>query len=124
MGRPITLTSFGYLHGPPPEETAVFDVRDILRDPARVDGLLDSDGFDPAVRAAVMATSGAKELVVGWATLAPVVHEIAVGCAGGRHRSVALVEMLAGVLVALGYAVRVEHRDVHHPRVIKGDSDG
>jgi RNase adaptor protein for sRNA GlmZ degradation len=123
--NPLTLISFGYLHGAVPAAERVVDVRDTLRDPAAVRDLLDLDGRDEPVRRAVLTTSGALPLVFELAADALELpadqpRRIAIGCAGGRHRSVALAEAVADVLRALGNRVIVDHRHIHLPRVIKG----
>ncbi len=118
--RHIRLISFGYLHGPPPEADLTVDVRRYLRDPAAAAGLLAFDGRHPDVRRAVLDTPGTlttADVVAQFAIWFPTPQcVIAVGCAGGRHRSVALVEVLAESL-AVALDVSVEHRHVHLPRV-------
>jgi UPF0042 nucleotide-binding protein len=92
-------------------------------------GLLDRDGRDAAVRQVVLSTPGAATLLdivsqtvdVARATRKPMT--IAFGCAGGRHRSVALAEVLAGLLDAQGVTVDLEHRHVHLPRVVREGDD-
>jgi UPF0042 nucleotide-binding protein len=61
----LTLISFGYLLGPPPEADRAEDVRRRLRDPAaaRTNGILDVDGRDERVQQVVLGTPGAAELV-------------------------------------------------------------
>ncbi|MBP2341082.1 UPF0042 nucleotide-binding protein [Saccharothrix coeruleofusca] len=122
--NPIRIISFGYLHSPAPDAERVEDVRDRFRDPARVTGLLDLTGHDPRVRDAVLTTPGVRDLlddlaadIAGWPADRP--RRVAVGCAGGRHRSVAIAEELAAVLSADGWPVMVEHLHVHLPRVLK-----
>lgn len=121
----IKLVSFGHLHGAAPRADRVEDVRDRLRDPARLgQALLDSDGFNPAVQAVVEATPGARALLVNLVAYCLGAGDgeltVAIGCAGGRHRAPALVELLAKLLKAVGVEVEVVHRDVHLPRVLKG----
>jgi hypothetical protein len=120
----VQVISFGYLHGTPPDAHLVLDVRQYLRDPAAARNLLDLDGRDPRVAAAVMATPGAaasSATLTEFAAGFPHAHcVLAVGCAGGRHRSVALAEQVAGQLRRRGHAVTVEHRHVHLPRVVAG----
>ncbi|PRY00430.1 RapZ C-terminal domain-containing protein [Allonocardiopsis opalescens] len=124
----VRLISFGYLHSPPPAADLTANVREALRDPARVAGMLDLTGHHPAVQRAVHATPGARRLLLGLA--AHVARQrrdrpltIAIGCAGGRHRSVALVELLARRLRLIGRAATTEHLHVHLPRVVR-DIDG
>lgn len=121
----VRVISFGYLHAdPPPDAHLVLDVRRYLSDPAAVRHLLDSDGRDHRVAAVVSATPGAADTVavLTWfaATFPQPDCVIAVGCAGGRHRSVALAEAVTALLRRDGHPVTVEHRHVHLPRVLRG----
>ena len=122
----IRLISFGFLHlddAAPPAADRVEDVRDRLRDPAAAKSILDLDGRHPHVQKVVLSTPGARELLVNLADYAELPagpRVIAIGCAGGRHRAAALVELLARVLYERGHReVEVEHRHVHLPRVLK-----
>jgi UPF0042 nucleotide-binding protein len=119
----LTLISFGYLHDAAPTADLVLDVRRYLRDPAPDRKILDLNGFHPHVQAVVMKTPGAKETLTHLTRFAldlPAAYPgiIAIGCAGGRHRSVVLVEHLATRLVNAGCPVTVIHRHMHLPRVI------
>ncbi|MEU2287855.1 RNase adapter RapZ [Streptomyces sp. NPDC013178] len=129
---PITLTSFGYLHLPtdadghpaPPTADRIEDVRQRLHDPAAARDILDLDGRDPRVQAVVLATSGATELLdnlTAYALLPAGPRHIGIGCAGGKHRACALVELLAQRLLQRGVPVTVEHRHAHLPRVLEAD---
>ncbi|NUH42908.1 hypothetical protein HUF15_40530 [Streptomyces samsunensis] len=129
----ITLTSFGYLHLPtgpdgtpiPPTADRIEDVRDRLRDPAAARDILDLDGFDPRVQEVVLNTPGACELIdnlTEYASLPAGPRRIAIGCAGGRHRASALVELLAKALRERGREVNIEHLHVHLPRVLKQEA--
>lgn len=125
----ITIRSFGYLHDKPtdlPPADITIDLRRLLADPAHVpDGsMLDLTGLDPAVQAFVFATPGALDvlrhvigLVQSMDALKPTVADF--GCAGGRHRSVALAAALADELDAADYDVSVQHLHVHLPRIIR-----
>ncbi|WP_370973845.1 nucleoside 2-deoxyribosyltransferase domain-containing protein [Amycolatopsis sp. cg9] len=119
----VHLISFGFLHGPVPEADLVLDVRRWLHDPAAAKAILDLDGRDARVQQTVYGTPGAVELVEHAVHAAGVAHRgervLAFGCAGGRHRSVALAELAAGRLALRGYRVSLEHRDVHRPRVLR-----
>ncbi|SES20773.1 UPF0042 nucleotide-binding protein [Actinokineospora terrae] len=131
----VRIVSFGYLHSTPPAADLVVDVRQLLRDPARArdGGLLDLDGLNPLVRDAVMTTPGALHLADGVFTAAFHLHTlarkpvtVAFGCAGGRHRSVALAEHVAALLRTdptsdTAIPVSVRHLHVHLPRVLDGD---
>ncbi|MGM1064204.1 RapZ C-terminal domain-containing protein [Saccharothrix sp. Mg75] len=140
MSEPTTaalhVISFGYLHGQPPVADLVVDVRELLRDPARArnGGFLDLDGRHPVVRDAVMTTPGALDLAGGVYFAAFQLHTVAgkpvtlaFGCAGGRHRSVALAEHVANLFLndpeGDDIPVRVSHLHVHLPRVLRDGDD-
>jgi UPF0042 nucleotide-binding protein len=117
-----SIVSFGYKHGLPRDVDLVFDCR-FLPNPHWIDELRPLRGTDPEVRAYVMDQPETRafldELRNLFALLLPAyVREgkaylsIGVGCTGGRHRSVVLAGELAEVLSALGFAAKVEHRDV------------
>ncbi len=119
----VTLMSFGYKYGLPPDADAVADMR-FLPNPFWNDDLRALTGEDEAVREFVLAQQGASEFIDAYAAaLAPVLdgyqrenkaHSvIAVGCTGGKHRSVVMTRELAQRLSGLpGVAVRVKHRDL------------
>ena len=118
----VHLTSFGYKHGLPIDADIVMDVR-FLPNPHWDEALRPLTGHDPAVRDFVLERAPASEfldrfeqLLVG---LLPAYEAegksyltVAVGCTGGRHRSVAVVEELARRLREQGWVVRVGHRDL------------
>jgi UPF0042 nucleotide-binding protein len=121
-GMATTLVSFGFKHGVPIDADLVFDVR-FLPNPHFVDALRARDGRDPEVRAFIFEQPESQELLrrlqelLGF--LLPAYQRegkayltIAVGCTGGRHRSVAVVEELKRFLDAQGFAPRVVHRDM------------
>lgn len=124
------VTSFGYGHAPPPDATLVLDTRVLLRDPHVDPTLRQMTGLDAAVRERVMATPGAESLVTNTvdtvlALLAEAGNprgvrvDVAVGCVGGRHRSVALAAEVAARLRAAGVGVDVVHRDVDLPVLMR-----
>lgn len=127
----LRLISFGYLHCPtdaegrsaPPLADRVENVRHRLRDPAAARDVLDLDGHDPRVQQIVLDTPGARELLddlVDYAMLpAGGPSSIAIGCAGGKHRACALVNLLAQALIDRGRRVEVEHLHAHLPRVLR-----
>jgi UPF0042 nucleotide-binding protein len=121
-GLSVNLLSFGYKFGVPYDADLVFDCR-FLPNPFFVDALKAQDGRAPAVRQYVMEHPEGRELVarlhdlLGY--LLPRYQKegkayltVAIGCTGGRHRSVALVEELRAFVEARGVAVQVTHRDV------------
>jgi UPF0042 nucleotide-binding protein len=117
----ISLVSFGYKHGLPTDADIVLDCR-FLPNPFFVEELRPKTGIDPDVAAYVLDRPGAREflehvLALLRFTLPRYQREgksyltIAIGCTGGRHRSVVLVEELHARLAALGHRVLVRHRD-------------
>ncbi|MFE9744048.1 hypothetical protein ACFYOT_04000 [Saccharothrix saharensis] len=127
----VRVVSFGYLHSTPPTAELTLDVRRYLRDPARVRdaGLLDSNGLDTRVRDMVKTTPGADTALLASRLFAlALVHHgkpvtIAIGCAGGRHRSVALAELLAADLRSCGIPAQVRHLHIDLPRVLSDSDD-
>jgi UPF0042 nucleotide-binding protein len=121
-GLSVNLLSFGYKFGVPYEADLVFDCR-VLPNPFFVDALKAQDGRTPAVRRFVLEQPDGHELLrrlqdlLGY--LLPHYQRegkayltVAVGCTGGRHRSVALAEELREAVAAHGIPVNVTHRDV------------
>jgi RNase adaptor protein for sRNA GlmZ degradation len=121
-GLAPTLVSFGFKHGVPFDADLVFDVR-FLPNPHFVDALRALDGRDERVRTFVLSHPESKELLrrledflrfvlpcyerEGKAYLT-----VAIGCTGGRHRSVTVAEELRRFLAGLGYTPTVVHRDL------------
>ena len=121
-GLATSLVSFGFKHGIPFDADLVFDVR-FLPNPHFVDGLRALDGRDSRVRDFIFNSGPSRELlerlqdllrfVLPWYEREGKAYlTIAVGCTGGRHRSVALVEELRKFLDGLGFAPTVVHRDL------------
>jgi len=122
-GLQVTVLSFGFKRGTPREADLLFDVR-FLPNPHWVEELRPQDGRDAAVRDYVLGQPIAEpflERLEGLldVTLPGYVAErkryltIAIGCTGGKHRSVAIAEHVAAHLVDRPeLAVRVEHRDL------------
>ena len=122
----ITILSFGYLYGLPERADTVIGARG-LPNPYYVEALKHSSGLDPAVRDYVFSTPEAKEyfaccldlvrrriaLYAGYDSPLKEPLVIAVGCSGGKHRSVSMVHRLAEALEAEGTSVRVDHRDIN-----------
>jgi len=118
----VSLVSFGFKHGVPYDADLVFDVR-FLPNPHFVDRLRALDGRDPAVEEFVMSFSESRELLSrleGLLKFLLPLYEregkayltVAIGCTGGRHRSVMLVEALRSFLTGLGLSPIVRHRDL------------
>ncbi|GII01733.1 RapZ C-terminal domain-containing protein [Planobispora takensis] len=125
----VIVISFGYGHGIPPVADLSLDVRDSLRNPHHDPAMRQHTGLDEVVREHVMTTSGATDTVRFLTLIAlgllpqtstgrPV--RIAIGCVGGRHRSVALAEALASALDDLDISAATEHRDIAKPVLPKG----
>jgi len=128
----FTALSFGYLHTggrPPAEATVVIDVRVLLRDPHVDPALRALTGQHPAVQRKVLSTPGALELLERLTVLAASLMDLAaptgtdvvlaLGCAGGRHRSYVLAARLARYMARAGYPARAEHRHAHLPVVAR-----
>lgn len=119
----VTLQSFGFKYGLPADADIVADMR-FLPNPFWDERLRPFTGEDAEVREYVLAQEGAKEFLDAYsAALRPVLEGyqrenkshsvIAVGCTGGKHRSVVMVRELAGRLAAVpGVAVRMTDRDL------------
>lgn len=120
----IRLTSFGYKHGIPLEADLVFDVR-AAANPHWVPELRPLDGRSPEISSYVLGDPIGASLLQSVETyLAASVPayladgrgrlSVAIGCTGGRHRSVAIVEALARRLPAVAGSapIVVEHRDL------------
>jgi RNase adaptor protein for sRNA GlmZ degradation len=123
----VLVTSFGYLHGGPPLFTDIIvDLRYIIRDPITFPELT---GLDPRVKEHVLAAPASRVILDGLVRLVrgfvmgrgddgSMVH-VAVGCSGGRHRSVVLAAELAAELERVGVCVDVQHTDVRKPVVTR-----
>ncbi len=118
----VTVTSFGFKHGVPIDVDTVFDVR-FLPNPHWDENLRPLTGLDPAVSAYVLGHAIAGEFLGRVTSLLDLVLPayvaegrsyltVGVGCTGGRHRSVAVVEAVAEHLRAQGWHPRVSHRDL------------
>jgi UPF0042 nucleotide-binding protein len=121
-GLVITLVSFGFKHGLPLDADLVFDVR-FLANPHYVRELRWQDGQQTAVIDFIREDPltdpflGKLHDLVDF-SIPPYIKEgkayltIAVGCTGGRHRSVMVTEELAEFLKSRGYQPLVQHRDI------------
>jgi UPF0042 nucleotide-binding protein len=118
----IAVESFGYKHGLPIDADIVMDVR-FLPNPHWEDALRPLTGHDPAVRDFVLERAQASDfldrfeglmlsLLPSYEVEGKSYLTVAVGCTGGRHRSVAVSEELARRLREHSYAVRTGHRDL------------
>ncbi|WP_133869018.1 RNase adapter RapZ [Ilumatobacter fluminis] len=120
----ITVESFGFKHGVPLDADIVMDVR-FLPNPHWEDELRPLTGHDPKVRDYVLERSVTAafldhletmlvDLFPSYQAEGRAYLTIAIGCTGGRHRSVAITEELARRFAEHGVAVRTSHRDVAH----------
>lgn len=119
----VTVMSFGFKYGLPSDADLVADAR-FLPNPFWVPELRPQSGVDEAVRSYLLGRDDAQEFIAAYtAALAPVLDgyrrenkrhaTIAVGCTGGRHRSVAVAEELGRRLRELpSVTVNVRHRDL------------
>ncbi|MGH9151040.1 MAG: RNase adapter RapZ [Acidimicrobiales bacterium] len=121
-GMRTSVVSFGYQHGIPLDVDLVFDCR-FLPNPHWVDELRPLTGLDPAVRDYVLAQPDTKEFLArlddlfalvlpGYVKEGKTYLSVAVGCTGGRHRSVVLAEEVARAMEAHGFHPVVNHRDL------------
>jgi RNase adapter protein RapZ len=121
-GLTLFITSFAYRHGLPREADLVFDVR-FLINPHWQSKLRPLSGKDTAVANYIAKDPGYQafmdHLVALLAPLLPRYAQegksyltIAIGCTGGRHRSVLVTEQLATLLAGHGYIVGIGHRDL------------
>ena len=121
-GLHATLISFGYKYGLPVDADLVADCR-FLPNPHWVPELRPVTGRDEAVRNYVLQQPGAMEFVDGYTHLLEVISAgylregkrfatVAIGCTGGKHRSVAITEELRRRLTDSGMDVAVVHRDL------------
>jgi len=118
----INLISFGYRFGLPPDADIVLDVR-FLPNPYFVKNLREHDGNEKAVEGYVMQWDDTGEflrrLFDMMAFLVPLYEKegksylnIAVGCTGGRHRSVVILNQLADYFKSGNYTININHRDI------------
>ncbi len=122
QGLTVTVTSFGFKYGLPLDADLVFDVR-FLINPHYIDSLRPFDGRDPKIEAYVMQDPDAPIFLgklydlIDW-SVPQYVEEgkayltVAIGCTGGRHRSVLVAEKLGAHLQERGYRALIQHRDV------------
>jgi len=122
-GLHLTVMSFGFKYGLPTDVDMVADAR-FLPNPFWIPELRPHTGLDPEVSEYVLGQEGAREFINAYAAaIGPVLAgyqrenkrhaTIAIGCTGGKHRSVAMARELAGLLQEFpGVAVSLKHRDL------------
>ncbi len=118
----ITVTSFGYKYGVPFDADVVLDVR-FLPNPNYVAALKKHTGLHPRVSKFVLGNKLTKKFLDSVKTMLDITVPqyaiegksyltLAVGCTGGRHRSVALAEVLKDYLAMKTFPTRIVHRDI------------
>ncbi|OGW63887.1 MAG: RNase adaptor protein RapZ [Nitrospirae bacterium RIFCSPHIGHO2_01_FULL_66_17] len=122
QGMAVTLISFGYKYGPPYQADLLFDVR-FLKNPNFVEPLRPLSGEDPRVASYVLGQPETGEFVgrlEGLIDFLLPLYEaegrtyltIGVGCTGGRHRSVVVIDRLRAYFEKRGVQPTVRHRDL------------
>jgi UPF0042 nucleotide-binding protein len=118
----LSVTSFGFSRGLPPDADLVFDMR-FLRNPHWDPVLRPGTGLDPAVAAYVAADPAYEQAVAAIENLLLLLLpryrvegkayvNVAIGCTGGRHRSVHVAQRIAKRLRDAGFSPTVAHRDL------------
>ena len=133
----ITVLSFGFKYGIPSDADLVFDVR-FLANPYYVPELKHKTGNEQEVQDFVMQTEAVgkfldkledllKFLIPNYINEGKNQLVIAIGCTGGKHRSVTLANAITGRLKKLDYGLKVEHRDIGKDTlnvVFRGSEEG
>ncbi len=118
----LSLTSFGYKFGIPQDLDLLFDVR-FLKNPNFEPELKEYTGEHPLVQAYILSAPETKlflDKLSGFLDFLLPLYEkegksyltIGIGCTGGKHRSVAMVQLLANDLSARGFPAHYRHRDM------------
>lgn len=118
----IAILSFGFKYGIPPDANLLMDVR-FLANPYFVPTLSPLDGRNPAVRDYVLGNDDSRRflrvylqmldfLIPQYAREGRAYLTIAIGCTGGRHRSVAIAATVYEHLKASGFHIEISHRDI------------
>jgi UPF0042 nucleotide-binding protein len=121
-GLRVSVISFGYKHGTPRDADLVIDCR-FLPNPHWVDELRPLPGTDDRVKTYVKGQQTYREfmrrlrallgyMIPGFVAEGKSYLTVAIGCTGGRHRSVVIGDELAGFFRDKGLPVVVEHRDL------------
>jgi RNase adapter protein RapZ len=118
----VTVTSFGFKHGLPIQADLVFDVR-FLANPFFRPELKSKSGTDAQVVDFVMGQEDSRQLITEIRRFLEFVMPryeregksyltLAIGCTGGRHRSVVIAEATGKMIEGMGHSVRTVHRDL------------
>ncbi len=122
-GKPkVTLSSFGYKYGIPADSNTVWDVR-FLPNPYWEEELRQMTGLEKDISDYVVGSSEGRSFLKLLKTMVIFMVQqnisagkkeiqLAVGCTGGRHRSVAIAEVLKDLLMMLPVELKVNHRDI------------
>jgi UPF0042 nucleotide-binding protein len=119
----INVTSFGYRYGLPADADLVFDVR-FLPNPYFIEKLKNCDGNNIDVRNYVLQNKESMEFLEKISDLmnlliplyekeGKVRLNIAMGCTGGKHRSVVIANKISSFFSSMKYIVNLNHRDIH-----------
>ena len=119
----INVTSFGYRYGLPVDADLVFDVR-FLPNPYFVENLKNYDGHHADVQDYVLQNKESKEFlkkILDLMNLLIPLYEkegkvrlnVAMGCTGGKHRSVVMANKLGSYFSSMKYRVNLNHRDIN-----------
>jgi RNase adapter protein RapZ len=121
-GPRVSVVSFGYKYGLPVDADLVADCR-FLPNPRWIEALAPLNGQDERVKEYVLSQQGAEDFLGAYLTALRVTlagYErqgkkyvtLAIGCTGGKHRSVAIAEQIAERLEETGLGIQVVHRDL------------
>ena len=128
----VTIMSFGYKFGVPQDADYVFDVR-FMPNPYYVEELKKKTGNDKEIQDFVMKNEESQKFLDMLEQMMSYITKeftekdgrhhivIAIGCTGGRHRSVTVANELYKRMSELPYSVRVFHRDVINDLYVKGE---
>lgn len=119
----VNVTSFGYRYGLPADADLVFDVR-FLPNPYYIEDLKNYDGHNRAVEKFVLENNESKEflkkildlmnfLIPLYEKEGKAMLNIALGCTGGKHRSVVMANQLSAHFLAMKYIVNTSQRDIN-----------
>ena len=123
----LTLMSFGYKRDLPPDAEIVFDVR-FLKNPHYDPALQPFSGLDKSVGEHIESDPDFADFYAKLTALLTLMLQrhrdkerqtmtIAIGCTGGKHRSVYMVQKLGGFLEKEGYKVTLNHRDLEKEKI-------
>lgn len=121
-GIKLNIMSFGFKHGLPATCDLVFDVR-FLKNPYYIDDLKYKTGNDEEVKSYVLGFDDCKVFIQKlkdmlefllplYSNEGKEILEIGIGCTGGKHRSVTIVNELTAIMKEKNYSVFSEHRDI------------